>query len=625
MGLLATRHTMNPSAQLLSFALAAGVPFATYLATASAYGYWLDGGEFVAASAELGISHPPGHPLAALVGAVAYLVPLGPMALRVALVSSVLAALAAGLLFRAVVTTIQCLGVRHVGVAVPIALGATWMTAASYGWWFQAVRPEVYALQAALICLALERLICLEARWPSRDVKPFYIAALALGLGLANHHFLALLLLPTFAPTAARVHRARGWRPLAIAASLVSSGLATYLYLPIRAAAGAYLRLGQPDDLARFFWVVSAEAFQKNTGAGVPDPLPLRLIDVLMQLAESMHVATLLLALGGAYVLIRAPGARRLGYIWLSVLVIFVLARAWLGFVRDNPDALGYLMPALGAVAALAACFVAMILRVIGGVQDRRPPIFVVAIALVVPLAGLAQVARSAEHASLARFTAPDAFQEVGRRVLPSGAVFIAHAPQTIFNYWGGEAAEHSRPDVTLVPVPFLTYPGMVDALIDESPELRGLLRGYLYRGELDVAELQSLAAQRPVVVELDPRVNDEVRASLVPSGLFYEALGGRAYEDDRRAGRERRQEAQRRLYDLLGSEREERETANQLLWMHYMDSLYDASVGDRDAARASIAAARIIRPDDAELLGLLEALGEPGEDGPIDVTPFMP
>ena len=35
-----------------------------YVATASAYGHWLDAGEFVAAAADLGIPHPPGSPLA---------------------------------------------------------------------------------------------------------------------------------------------------------------------------------------------------------------------------------------------------------------------------------------------------------------------------------------------------------------------------------------------------------------------------------------------------------------------------------------------------------------------------------------------------------------------------------
>jgi len=57
-------------------ALFAGVPpLFVYVSTASEYAHWFDGGEFVAAVADFGISHPPGHPLAAIVLGAANLAP----------------------------------------------------------------------------------------------------------------------------------------------------------------------------------------------------------------------------------------------------------------------------------------------------------------------------------------------------------------------------------------------------------------------------------------------------------------------------------------------------------------------------------------------------------------------
>ena len=55
--------------------LAGGLPLIVYLCSASGYAHWLDAGEFVAAAADFGISHPPGHPLASLVLGSANLLP----------------------------------------------------------------------------------------------------------------------------------------------------------------------------------------------------------------------------------------------------------------------------------------------------------------------------------------------------------------------------------------------------------------------------------------------------------------------------------------------------------------------------------------------------------------------
>ena len=42
------------------------VPLAVFVGTSSGVAHWLDTGEFVAVASDLGISHPPGHPLAGL-------------------------------------------------------------------------------------------------------------------------------------------------------------------------------------------------------------------------------------------------------------------------------------------------------------------------------------------------------------------------------------------------------------------------------------------------------------------------------------------------------------------------------------------------------------------------------
>ena len=342
-------------------ALAAGVPMAVYVATVSPSGHWLDAGTFVAQASDLGIAHPPGHPLAGLVHGLAMLLPFGPVAFRVALMSGLCGTVGALFFFRAARRTYGRVGL-HAELATPLAIASTWWLAGSYGYWFQAVRPEVYALQGALVAIALERLVAYEAAYPPARSRFLVAGAFAFGLAAANHHLLALLLLPAAAAPTARWVRERGWRPMIAAAAAAAAGVATYLYLPLRTNAGPLLRLGHPNSATNFYWTVSAQAFQQNQGEGVPGTLGERYADVAVQLTDSLHPVVPVLTLVGFYVLIRLPSSRRIGAMWFLVAATFVSARAWLGFVRNNPDALGYLIPAMMAIVVGAGAFAAALL-----------------------------------------------------------------------------------------------------------------------------------------------------------------------------------------------------------------------------------------------------------------------
>ncbi len=622
MGLLPkTLHSRTVA--LVSTALACGVPFTSYLATASAYDYWLDSSEFVAASRTLGIAHPPGHPLNAILGHLLTMIPIGPMSLRVAIASALLAALAGGALFRAIETTLRAAGIQRLRISIPLALAASWFATCSPGYWLQAIRPEVYALHACLAFIAIERVVYLEAQWPTHDMRPLYVACLCIGLALANHHFLAVLLLPVIAPTLARAQRAHGIRTLGISALMGIVGLSTYLYLPLRAGRSPVPNLGVPTDLSRLFWVVSAQTFQKSPGQA-PQPMGERFMDVIVSLVDNLHVIPLLLAILGLYALLRMPGARRLGFVWGSLLITTFVARAWLGFVRANPDALGYLMPAFGAVAALGAAFIATLLIMLGRAATEAPSRTSVIAAAGLAIVALTQVQRNAPLVSLTRFSATDDFDDARRRELPFGAVVLAHGPSTIFRHWGSEVSDRLRPDLTLIPIPLLTYPGMVDEIIARDPDVAPLLRSYLLEGVLRASELQSLASDRPVFVELDLRLTPEVFTTLVPAGGLYEVLADGSSETDEHVGRTSRQRTLSRLYARIGNGRNDHETRSILLWTHFTDALYYASVGDRPGATEALDRALSIDPVDRSLLALRALVADPQGRGRIDVTPFL-
>src|SRR5690606_37864669 len=93
--------------------------------------------------------------------------------------------------------------------------------------------------------------------------------------------------------------------------------------------------------------------------------------DVVERLHSVLDFTGLGLALVGAYALWRHAHLRRFGVLLAGCLGIFAVARAWLGFVRSNPDASGYLMPAFMAGALLAAVGAATILVTLGSVLGR--------------------------------------------------------------------------------------------------------------------------------------------------------------------------------------------------------------------------------------------------------------
>ncbi len=592
------------------------LPGLLYLATTSPTGFWLDSGEFVAASVWLGVAHPPGQPLHALTGQLASRLPLGPLAWRVGLGSALAQAVACWLL---AVAAWRTLGFGNLSGRARSALSLTvaWSVGASAGWWLQAVRPEVYALQAALGLALLERLLAFEQAWPARlHGAALRQAALLFGLSLGNHHFLGLLLLPAAAPSLARFLAVRRTRGALSLLPFAAAGLGVYGYLPLRA--GAPLALGQPDAPDRFWWVVSAEAFQGNVGDAVPKPLAERFADVAVLLAEDFSVVAPLLLLLGLYLALRTGRGRRMLLPWALWTLLALAARAWLGFVRENPDALGYLQ------GAWAGAVVLLLVGLLAAVAARpRPQQGALAWSLVVlTLAATAwTLPERAARAALPRFAETDPFDELLRRRLPSRAVSLLYAPQSVFRDWALQAEELSRPDVRSVPVPFTSYPGLAERLARQAPSLHATLAEVVLRGAPSLPTLQSLAALRPVHVELDPRVPRALDASLLAEGLLASALAEEASEGDRRLATARHLRRMRTLRRLLGPGPLSPQTEARLLWRHYVDALHLAAVGQLEAARWSARQGLALRPEARELRALLAALQ--GADGPLDVTPF--
>ena len=592
--------------------LSAGLPCVAYILTASPYAYWLDSGEFVAAAVQLDIAHPPGHPLSALYGKLFSLVPVGSLSLRVALGQAVATAIACALCCRANAAALR--GARldpHVTWALAV-LGA-WLSAFSYALWFQAVRPEVYALQTLCMAAVYERLMHAASAGRGRG-RALLTAALALGLGLTNHHLIALLVAPAFLPELVRVARRGSWHILAVACLLGVLALSTYLYLPLRALREPAMNLGDPSNWERFWWVVSAQVYAHDMGASAAEPMATRMLDVVGLWYEDLGWFPLVLACLGLYLGLRLAIIRRPLVVAALVLVSDAFARAWLGPVRANPDMLGYLAPSYLALGTLCSVCLG---AVAWSWKQRHPATWARARAgvWIVPFCVLVLVPKGAARASLARFSATDTLDELRARQLPARGVVVESTPQTVFRRLELSAVEGARPDLVHVPLPFLRYPSAASRLIAAHPELSTLVADFMHQHDRlkNAAALGALARTQPVLIELDTRVDPSLYPLLSPAGV-YARLGTKLAEGAL-------EDFYATLRRELGQQQHEPETARQLLWIHYMNAVVLGARDQRQLARAALAQAYQLQPTEQRLPALRAALNAAR---PFDARAFL-
>ena len=228
---------------LLIASVLGAAAFALYSATLAPTVLAGDGGEFQFVPYLLGVAHPTGYPLYALLGWLwSHVLPVGDVAHRMNLFSAFWAALAVALVYptvrallRQVFPSLGLLFQRLVGIVAALTFAATPTL------WSQAIIAEVYGLHIFFVVLILYLLLDWGEHGRARSL---YLAALAFGLSLA-HHSTTLLLAPAILVyvwlTDRRVYR--DWRLILKVLLLLVLPLLLYLYIPLRAPQTAYLHL----------------------------------------------------------------------------------------------------------------------------------------------------------------------------------------------------------------------------------------------------------------------------------------------------------------------------------------------------------------------------------------------
>ncbi|MSP17104.1 MAG: DUF2723 domain-containing protein [Myxococcales bacterium] len=517
--------------------------FAGYAFAAAPGLDWLDAGELVAAGATLGISHPPGQPLHALLVAAASMIPFGELAFRATLVSAAAAALAvaaahalAAVLLPGtgrVLATARLVGAGLVGLSpllvsqatraevyAPVMALAGWATVLAVR--FVRGRPALAAAAPVTSSSDALAISALDAptpatptrhaptpATPTRHAHDALLAALLFALATGLQPIVAAALALPAAVAIALTAPRRLARLALPTLALGALGLVVHAYLPLRARAALppLLVWGDPRDLVSLLDALSGRAYGGNFAlTGLGD----RLLGHLLLVAEGTGLS--LLTLGTAGLLIGAA-TRLAGALPLLVAVPCILlgVAAQGVFHPANPDVHGYLAPAHLLLSAGVTLLIASAARI------ARAFAFPDAAALLALLPAIALGALGPEvhvrdHGARRNDAPLRHWDATVGRTPPGPALFIASSDHTLFPALYERLVAGARPDIAVAADALLTsswflrmldraLPELVVPWVDE-PGAQALLARLIARN-LDAGHV--VAAERPLVAA-EPR-----------------------------------------------------------------------------------------------------------------------
>jgi hypothetical protein len=412
-----------------------------YLRTLCPTVYLGDSGEICTAIALGGVLHPPGYPLFSLLGRLALLLPFGEPAFRLGCLVAVAAAAAVAVLY-GLGRALRC-------TPAAAAAGAA-VFGASYTFWSQSVRVEVYSLHVLLVGLVL--LAALRYRESGRTIDLAGVA-LAGSLGLAHH-----LSIVHLAPGVLVLCGRRLWRDpglgqrVGVVSAVLGVGPALYGLLVIWARSGTMHAWGRPVTLELLWNHATARLYGSNLGLPGWEALGAGLGRAGSLLVDTLPGGLCLLPLVGLAILWRRDRAVAAGL----ALVAFAVGLFNLCYAVE--DIAVFYLPVWAVVACL---FAAAADRLAGfaAADPKRAALggIILAVAAGVPLV------RNWSACDLSRATW---MREYARHKLLStdrGGVLITEGDNDTFPIWYVRDVLGFRRDVvhidrTLVDCVFLTY-----------------------------------------------------------------------------------------------------------------------------------------------------------------------
>ena len=458
---------------------------------------WFDSGELATAAHLLGVAHSPGHIGFVLAGHLANLLPIGSVAYRIALLSSLCSAISVVLLMNLSRRFIEKLTYSKDTIVVQgLAFVGSTLFLFHPSIALQSTRIEVYALQTVLL---------LGAIWmgyramESEEPRYVYLLAFLFGLSFVSQPILtATIAIPLLLPLL--------WLPVdPLRVGLTSLpfflfGNSLFLFLPLRASASPILNWDAPVTWPRFWGMITARDFQAYFYSPIGSQAYSNWArgDLWSLLPPSLLILSIL-GLAAIWKRVRPSQA-----LFFGALSLFSTA-AWLfkDFHLQNPDSHAYV--------TLPIAF-ALLLAPLGGIalfqrikSFRTRTLFVLtAILLFFSTFRLASVGFVA-HASNAGSEAEALSRHLDRA--PPDSLIKVGSDHWLFPLWYRSYVEKQRRDVALVGKGMLQASWYQKQLIElygsdilqktllteTNEEKKSRRMGYLYGSGVDTPWLRSI------------------------------------------------------------------------------------------------------------------------------------
>lgn len=481
---------------LVTGGVASAAALLVYLATISPTLPPGDSGDLITAASTLGIAHPPGYPLFAIVGHLFTLIPVGSPAYRVNLMSAVFDAAAVGVVAILIHRSVAGAASRRrasldlVLAGVAAVIGALFLAFASEFWLYSLV-AEVFAMNnlfaAVLLLLAYSWYEDPGRRWVLRG---FFLAS---GLAFCNQQTIVLLApgLATLLVGGILRARARGgpWmsrvvRDFASGLAFLVVGLLPYLYLPLAAAGNPPALWGDPSTLQRFVAVVTRADYGSFSlvAGGRHGSVGDNLAAFGTYLVGSFGPVGLLCAVLGVWWLARhrpvAGLALALGFLVTGPLFL-AYANPPLDGVLAGIFARFYILPSV-PLAVIIGCGSWQLLGWVGAaaaaVQRGREGRLhlaaagVMAVLLVATVVGPA----AARYGSIDQSRNLMTINFVRDLLAPldRNAILLTEGDTAVLGTWYVQSVEDYRPDIVVIAVPLLHFQWYVDQLRRQHPDV---------------------------------------------------------------------------------------------------------------------------------------------------------
>ncbi len=436
--------------ELLLSLLIFWISFFIYLRTMAPTIIFWDNGEFIACSYLLGTAHPTGYPTYTLIAKLISYLPLGSIALRINLLSALLASIGATVVY----CCIQRL-IHRLTISIPSALLIT----VSGIFWSQATSAEVLIFNAFFMIILTLILI----QWgQSRDIKWLYLLTFTCGLSFSNH-LLTVLLIPGFLWYLLATDRRVFFniRTLIILMALFILGVFPYVYLPIRFDHNPYVALEDLTTIKGMLNHLSGKLFQKAMFTLPPDVVLRNLRDYGILLLKQFSPFLLPLILVGIWRLIKED--LKLLIMLLSIILCILLYAINYDFQADIPP---YYIPTFICFIILIAYGVKHLIEKIPKPQFR----YLILIFFILSPIGIC-FANFNENNLRKYYFAWDYGMNIFRH-LPDSAVLFNRADFTHCSLRYLRFVEGVKTDVPIITTHILSYPSYIKKIKKQYPWL---------------------------------------------------------------------------------------------------------------------------------------------------------